>query len=211
MESVFNDHVFPKFMSQQVMKSQMDGFNDPTLRDFSLLDSSALMKDEFKADRFDDEFIRSFLNAAKELAAAGRKAIDKPGMYLMLEYSYAIPVMFLTRHCIELAIKRAIKRCGAEPKRDHGLTSLWNSLLSRFPRQKCREDNRTIKNMGAFVKAVADIDDNGISLRYPQDKSGRLTQDRPLFVNNEEVVSYLEKFVEQLELIDFDCIVENGK
>jgi len=211
MESVFNDHVFPKYMSQQVMKSQMDGFNDPTLRDFSLLDSSALMKDEFKADRFDDEFIRSFLNAAKELAAAGRKAIDKPGMYLMLEYSCAIPVMFLTRHCIELAIKRAIKRCGAEPKRDHGLTSLWNSLLSRFPRQKCREDNRTIKNMGAFVKAVADIDNNGISLRYPQDKSGRLTQDRPLFVNNEEVVSYLEKFVEQLELIDFDCIVENGK
>ncbi len=211
MESVFNDHVLPKYMNQQVMKSQMDGFNDPTLRDFSLLDSSALMKDEFKADRFDDEFIRSFLNAAKELAAAGRKAIDKPGMYLMLEYSYAIPVMFLTRHCIELAIKRAIKRCGAEPKRDHGLTSLWNSLLSRFPRQKCREDNRTIKNMGAFVKAVADIDNNGISLRYPQDKSGRLTQDRPLFVNNEEVVSYLEKFVEQLELIDFDCIVENGK
>lgn len=211
MESVFNDHVFPKYMSQQVMKSQMDGFNDPTLRDFSLLDSSALMKDEFKADKFDDEFIRSFLNAAKELAAAGRKAIDKPGMYLTLEYSYAIPVMFLTRHCIELAIKRAIKRCGAEPKRDHGLTSLWNSLLSRFPRQKCREDNRTIKNMGAFVKAVADIDNNGISLRYPQDKSGRLTQDRPLFVNNEEVVSYLEKFVEQLELIDFDCIVENGK
>lgn len=211
MESVFNDHVFPKYMSQQVMKSQMDGFNDPTLRDFSLLDSSALMKDEFKADKFDDEFIRSFLNAAKELAAAGRKAIDKPGMYLMLEYSYAIPVMFLTRHCIELAIKRAIKRCGAEPKRDHGLTSLWNSLLSRIPRQKCREDNRTIKNMGAFVKAVADIDNNGISLRYPQDKSGRLTQDRPLFVNNEEVVSYLEKFVEQLELIDFDCIVENGK
>ena len=211
MESVFNDHVFPKYMSQQVMKSQMDGFNDPTLRDFSLLDSSALMKDEFKADKFDDEFIRSFLNAAKELAAAGRKAIDKPGMYLMLEYSYAIPVMFLTRHCIELAIKRAIKRCGAEPKRDHGLTSLWNSLLSRFPRQKCREDNRTIKNMGAFVKAVADIDNNGISLRYPQDKSGRLTLDRPLFVNNEEVVSYLEKFVEQLELIDFDCIVENGK
>lgn len=65
--------------------------------------------------------------------------------------------------------------------------------------------------MGAFVNAIADIDDNGISLRYPQDKSGRLTQDRPLFVNDEEVVSYLEKFVEQLQLIDFDYLVENGK
>ncbi|MFR4442658.1 HEPN domain-containing protein [Bifidobacterium pseudocatenulatum] len=198
-------------MSQQVMKPQMDGFSDPTLRNFSLLDSSALMKDELKADRFDDEFIQSFLNAAKELAAAGRRAIDRPGMYVMLEHSYAIPVMFLTRHCIELAIKRAIKRCGAEPKKDHNLTSLWNSLLSRFPRQRCREDNRAIKNMGAFVKAVAEIDNDGISLRYPQDKSGRLTQDRLLFVNDEEVVSYLEKFVEQLQLIDFDCLVGNGK
>lgn len=65
--------------------------------------------------------------------------------------------------------------------------------------------------MGAFVKAIAENDDNGISLRYPQDKSGRLTQDRPLFVNDEEVVSYLEKFVEQLQLIDFDYLVENGK
>lgn len=211
MESVFNDHVFPKYMSQQVMKSQMDGFSDPTLRNFSLLDSSTLMKDELKADRFEDEFIQSFLNAAKELAAAGRRAIDRPGMYVILEHSYAIPVMFLTRHCIELAIKRAIKRCGAEPKKDHSLTSLWSSLLSRFPKQRCREDNRAIKNMGAFIKAVAEIDNNGISLRYPQDKSGRLTQDRSLFVNDEEVVSYLEKFVEQLQLIDFDCLVGNGK
>lgn len=211
MDSVFNDHVFPKYKDQQVMKPQVDGFNDPTLRNFTLLDSSALMKDELKADRFDDEFIRSFLNAAKELAAAGRRATDRPDMYVFLEHSYAIPVMFLTRHCIELSIKRAIKRCGADPKKDHNLTSLWNSLLSRFPRQKCREDNRTIKNMGAFVNAIADIDDYGISLRYPQDKSGGLTQDRPLFVNDEEVVSYLKKFVEQLQLIDFDYLVENGK
>lgn len=169
MDSMFNDHVFPKYKDQQVMKPQMDGLDDPTLRYFTLLDSSALVKDELKADRFDDEFIKSFLNAAKELAAAGRRATDRPGMYVFLEHSYAIPVMFLTRHCIELSIKRAIKRCGADPKKDHNLTSLWNSLLSRFPRQKCREDNRTIKNMGAFVNAIADIDDYGISLRYPQD------------------------------------------
>ena len=151
------------------------------------------------------------IDAAKELAAAGRRAIDRPGMYVMLKHSYAIPVLFLTRHCMELAIKRVIRKCGVEPKREHSLTKLWSSLLSRFPGQRCREDNRAIKNMGAFVEAVADIDDNGISLRYPQDSSGRLTQDRPLFVNDEEVASYLEKFVEQLELIDFDMIHRDVK
>lgn len=71
MDSMFNDHVFPKYKDQQVMKPQMDGLDDPTLRYFTLLDSSALVKDELKADRFDDEFIKSFLNAAKELAPPG--------------------------------------------------------------------------------------------------------------------------------------------
>ena len=211
MGSIFTEHVFPRYVGRQVMKPQMNGFNDPTLRDFSLLDSSVLMKEKLKGEMFEEEFIRSFLNAAKELAAAGRRAIDRPGMYVMLKHSYAIPVLFLTRHCMELAIKRVIRKCGVEPKREHSLTKLWSSLLSRFPGQRCREDNRAIKNMGAFVEAVADIDDNGISLRYPQDSSGRLTQDRPLFVNDEEVASYLEKFVEHLELIDFDMIHRDVK
>ena len=211
MGSIFTEHIFPRYVGRQVMKPQMNGFDDPTLRDFSLLDSSVLMKEDLKDEMFEGEFIRSFLNAAKELAAAGRRAIDRPGMYVILGHSYAIPVLFLTRHCMELAIKRAIRKCGAEPKREHSLTKLWRSLLSRLPGQKCREDNRVIKNMGAFVDAVADIDDNGISLRYPQDNKGRLTQDRPLFVNDEKVASYLEKFVEQLELIDFDLMHEDVK
>ena len=48
MDSMFNDHVFPKYKDQQVMKPQMDGLDDPTLRYFTLLDSSALVKDELK-------------------------------------------------------------------------------------------------------------------------------------------------------------------
>lgn len=29
-------------------------------------------------------------------------------MYVLKSYSYAIPVLFLTRHCMELSIKRDI-------------------------------------------------------------------------------------------------------
>ena len=206
MGDAFKNHVFPEYEKSRVIKPQMKGLEDPTLNSFSLLNLSALMKPELKDQMFEDEFIRSFLNAAKVLAAAGRAAIDRPSMYVMFEHSYAIPVLFLTRHCMELAVKRAIRKCGREPKRNHGLSGHWSSLLSGFPEQMRREDRRAIKNMGAFVNCIADIDDNGISLRYPSDKSGRLTQDRPLFVNNEQVASYLEKFVKQLELIDFESI-----
>ena len=207
---MFKDHVFPKYDERRVMKPQMEGFGDPTHKSYSLLNSSALMKPELKDGMFEDEFIRSFLNAAKVLAAEGRAAIDRPGMYVLLDHSYAIPVLFLTRHCMELAIKRAIRKCGREPRRNHSLLGLWSSLLSEFPEQRGREDRRAIKNMGAFVKSIAGIDDNGISLRYPSDKTGKLTQDRPLFVNDEEVASHLEKFVEQLELIDFDLAGKDG-
>ena len=159
MGDAFKNHVFPKYEKSRAMKPQMKGLEDPTLNSFSLLDLSALMKPELKDQMFEDEFIRSFLNAAKVLAAAGRTAIDRPSMYVILNHSYAIPVLFLTRHCMELAIKRAIRKCGREPKGNHGLSGLWNSLLSRFPEQRGREDRQVIKNMGAFVNSIADIDE----------------------------------------------------
>ena len=125
---MFKDYVFPKYEKRRVMRSQMRGFGDPALKSFSLLDSSALMKPELKDGMFEDEFISSFLNAAKVLASAGREAIDRPGMYVMYYHSYAIPVLFLTRPCMELAIKRAIRKCGREPKRDHSLSGLWMGI-----------------------------------------------------------------------------------
>ena len=130
MADMFKDYVFPKYEKRRVMRSQMEGFGDPALKSFSLLDSSALMKVELKDGMFEDEFISSFLNAAKVLAAAGREAIDRPGMYVMYYHSYAIPVLFLTRHCMELAIKRAIRKYGREPKR----TTAFRGSGARFSR-----------------------------------------------------------------------------
>ena len=95
MGDAFKDHIFPKYEEKCVMKPQMNGFGDPTLKSFSLLDSSTLMKDEFKNEMFEDEFIHSFLNATKVLASAGRKAVDRPGIYVILDYSYAIPALEL--------------------------------------------------------------------------------------------------------------------
>lgn len=91
MGDAFKNHVFPKYEKSRAMKPQMKGLEDPTLNSFSLLDLSALMKPELKDQMFEDEFIRSFLNAAKVLAAAGRTAIDRPSMYVILNHSYAIP------------------------------------------------------------------------------------------------------------------------
>lgn len=91
---MFKDYVFPKYEKRRVMRSQMEGFGDPALKSFSLLDSSALMKPELKDGMFEDEFISSFLNAAKVLAAAGREAIDRPGMYVITTIPMRFPCCF---------------------------------------------------------------------------------------------------------------------
>ena len=200
--NVFSEHVFPKYTEEKVMKPQMNGFGDPTLREFTLLNSSSLAKKECKDELFEEEFIRSFLNAAKFLAEDSRRETDKPGMYVFYQHSFALPVLFLTRHCMELSLKRAIKTIDKTTCTGHGLDKLWSSLLSRLPQQRSKEDKRIISNMGSFIKAISCLDETGFDLRYPKDKQGRFTQDKPLFVNNEALVSYLESFVDQLERID---------
>lgn len=58
MGNIFTEHVFPRYVGRQVMKPQMNGFDDPTLRDFSLLDSSVLMKEDLKSELFGSSDIR---------------------------------------------------------------------------------------------------------------------------------------------------------
>lgn len=170
MSGIFSKNVFPEYTSAKLMKPQMNGFNDPTLKDFSLLNTATLFQDDFKEEKFETEFIQSFLNAAKAVAETGRKNIDQPEMYVLKSYSYAIPVLFLTRHCMELSIKRAIRKCHRHPKTNHDLRGLWSSFLQWMPEQRRIEDHRSLENMGLFVTDVAEIDKNGISLRYPRTK-----------------------------------------
>lgn len=124
MSGIFSKNVFPEYTSAKLMKPQMNGFNDPTLKDFSLFNTATLFQDDFKEDKFETEFIQSFLNAAKAVAETGRKNIDQPEMYVLKSYSYAIPVLFLTRHCMELSIQGAIRKCHRHPKTKHDLRGL---------------------------------------------------------------------------------------
>ena len=58
--------------------------------------------------------------------------------------------------------------------------------------------------MNSFIKTIAIIDNNGINLRYPHDSQGNLTLDKAMFINVEELVFHLEKFIEQLNLISIE-------
>lgn len=203
MGAVFNNHVFPKWSKGEVFKDKIEISDEHDRTEFALLDFSFCKKEGAKLDSFENEFIQSFLHAVETLAEKRRDSVC-PGAYVVTQYSEVIPVLYLTRHCMELALKQAIRRVGYDPKKTHGLVPLWNSLWSHFPNQRTGEDGRAIKNMGAFVRAIDGVDKDGASLRYPMDRTGSFTQDKPLFVSCDKIAFYLEKFVEQLSELNVE-------
>lgn len=201
-EKVFGEHIFPRYEPESVVKQKMETFSDPAILRFSPLNLSCFSKEDFKDDSFEKEYIASFLQAVKVLAREGRKDTNRPEGLLLFKYSYALPVLYMTRHCMELTLKRAIRRKGGNPPATHDLKRLWEDFLSMVPAERAVEDRQSIENMGLFVKALSDIDGTGFDLRYPKDrKGGQYTQDRPLFIDNERAAYYLDSFVEQLELV----------
>lgn len=201
-DSAFSENMFPRFDEKSLAKPRMDGFSDPTMNDFLLLDFSAMFKPEFKEDRFEKEFIRSFLVAAQAVVERGYRDTVRPNAYLFLDRSYVIPALYLVRHCMELSLKRAIRIKGGDPKNTHGLERLWSSFLQLIPKSSRGNSSKAISNMGKFVKFVSEFDGTGVDLRYPKSTDGSFTQDRAMWVNVREIVSLLEKFIEQLDKLE---------
>lgn len=126
MQQIFTKHVFDEYKENHVIKPQMDGFNDPTLHDFLPLSFSSVIKVEYREEWFEKEFIESFRNAAKVLADAGQQAVNVANGYPFPKFSYALPMLYMTRHCMELALKRATRKFGGTPGTTHNLTKLWS-------------------------------------------------------------------------------------
>lgn len=201
MGRVFKKHVFPNFKAETLIKHQMNGLDDPSLSDYQLLSVASLSKPECKEERFENEYIKSFLNAAKLLACEGACRTARPGIYVLFEHSYPLPVLYLCRHCVELSIKRAVVSSGGEAKSTHDLERLWNAFSSLHPGSKTRDDRHAMKWLNDFAIFFHRIDPTGTKLRYSHDRNG-FSQQEPAFLDSKEVVRLTDLFVEQLELLN---------
>ncbi len=198
---IFKDHVFEGVSEEQLYKSQMNGLNDPTLRHFQLLSTSSLMKAEFKQNQYELEYIQSYLNAAKELADIGEQRTARSHAYYFYQHSYALPILYLVRHCLELCIKRAIVRSGRTAKAKHNLVDLWKDFLAAHDKAQAQADKQVLEQMSEFVSQIDKLDPTGTKLRYSTNKSG-YSIDGPLWVDSGQVVKQLDLFVQQLESLD---------
>ena len=196
----------------QLYKKQVNGLNDPCLKDYDPLLISACFKEEYKKDMMTKEYIQSFTEAAKAiLVAAKKQQPNVPGMHKVIyTYSLALPALYLCRHSVEMSIKYSLESLHIEYKKIHKLKELWDKLIESIPKGLYSGKERTVvSNIGLFIDRLNALDENGQRLRYAIQTSGDLSQEKFLWVNLQNVVNSTEKFVDQILNIDADNILKN--
>ncbi len=212
---IFKKNIWNEDINEsQLLKRQVNGFNDPCIMKYSPLLFSAFYKEEFKENEMKKEYIRSFIEAAKSLAKS--ESNQQPNMNgifkIFHNYSLTLPTLYLCRHSIEIAIKYSLEAMKVEYKKIHKLKELWKKLLDSIPDELKNGEERTIiKNMSLFIDIMNNLDENGQKLRYAIQTNGKLSQDNFLWVYLQNIVESTENFVNQILNIDVDKILKEKK
>lgn len=199
---IFKEHIFKVENIDTYFKYQMNGLNDPTLPNFQFLSYSPSLKKEYQRKDAEKEYIDSYVEAAKIIAQNSRT--HNPAIKFVIEsYSLALPCIFLCRQALELSMKRAIFQLKHSYNAIHNLQELWN----KFDCSLCKEslssiDEKLLSYMKSFIEMISTLDNNNATkLRYSEDKDGKLSQNKLIFVNLKKIVETTELFVKQMELL----------
>lgn len=182
-------------------KYQMNGLNDPDLEKFQFLSYSPTIKEEFAHNKAEEEYIDSYIEAAK-IIAKNSKVANPIIQFTIKEYSLALPCIFLCRQALELSIKRSISKKKLPYAAIHNLQDLWKKLRDAIGNELCSsEDSELLDNMEMFIVLMGEFDnEKGTKLRYSEGKDGKASQDKLVFVNLQQITETTELFVKQLML-----------
>ena len=198
---LFRKMIFEMKTPESYVKPHMNGFGDPTIRDYCPLSLTPAYKPKGRKEQAWEEYVFSYVDAAKVLAESRASNQSSPVLMVFHKHSSVIPCLFLCRQALELAIKAGIVKYGEAPKQEHKLKKRWQELLRvlDFENKADEPEKAIMKEMEAFVELIASLDnENSTKLRYPEDKSGKESQSEIAFVALKEIVNTTELFVKQL-------------
>ncbi|WP_313261022.1 HEPN domain-containing protein [Lacrimispora sp.] len=195
---VFSKHIFDEFSETEIFRDKME-LSDPEFEYFDFISTNPMIKKEFREDYSEKEYIASYLQAAKELCASIKRPV---GIKIIINrYSLALPIIYLCRHCVELAIKyHTRKYLKKSPRKDHKIEDLWNELKKDMPNGQTDQEVKILEDMSRFISCILSVDKSGTMLRYSKQKD-KYSQEKLTFANVNRIVELTDKFVKQLEAI----------
>lgn len=195
---------------KEIYKDRMEKLSDKTLNNFTPISMATTAKEELKNKLAIEEWVDSYVGAAKELAQLNQNRCNggKAGaLYALYKYNYTLPTVFLIRHAAELAIKEAIDKSGKVPNNStHDLDKLWNSLSSQLPESKTPNDRKTIQQVRTFLQYISHLDNDGTKARYAVDKKENYTHAEFEWVDCIKLSNTLDAFVTTLRSIDWEHV-----
>lgn len=193
--------IFKMEGKESYSKCQMNGFNDPDLEKFQFLSYSPMIKKEFARSKAEGEYINSYIEAAK-IIAENSKVQNPVIKFTIKEYSLALPCIFLCRQALELSIKRSISKRKLPYAAIHSLQDLWKKFKDAIRSELYSfEDIELLDNMEIFIALMGEFDnEKGTKLRYSEEKGGKVSQDKLVFVNLQQITETTELFIKQLLL-----------
>lgn len=192
----------------EVYKSAMNKLSDKTLNNFTPISMATTAKEEFKNKLAIEEWVNSYVGAAKQLAQLNQNRCNGgKTRYALYKCNYTLPTVFLIRHAAELAIKEAIDKSGKVPNSStHDLDKLWNSISSQLPESKTPNDRKTIQQVRTFLQYISHLDKDGTKARYAVDKNGNYTHAKFEWVDCIKLSNTLDAFVTTLRSIDWEHV-----
>jgi hypothetical protein len=97
-----------------------------------------------------------------------------------LPHKLGMPIVFLYRHHLELALKQLARQCGGLLGRDialpvdHRLNNLWRFCLALVEEESPGStDSDEVQNITRLLEEFSRVDPKSDTFRYPEDTSGR--------------------------------------
>lgn len=180
--------------SEQFVQDSVD-FSSPESFDWELISFAAFLKDELKKRALQKETVLAYLRAAKVVYAFFRADNNPmPGVKGFKDNQMCLPLLFLCRHTVEIAIKYFYaNKDKSDPPITHNIKTLWNKTK---PALKLAKDE--LRGMEIFIEMIDRLDDNGEHFRYTTDKKGIVYQDKPTFIKVDRIIKCTELLVDLL-------------
>ena len=179
-----------KYTREMFVADNLDLNNN--LREWDLLTTASIFKNEYKDTEAEKEIILSYANALNCIANSlmSQNHSEKIMMTLRTN-SLTIPFMFLARHTVELTLKFLCSKLRIEYKPIHNLSYLWNQILEYLSKYVCFNDY-DFEDINIFIKSIEEIDIDGSRSRYSKDNQGKMYNENPKFINTQNINYFIQ-------------------
>lgn len=177
-------------MGNKYIRKSFNGLT-AEVREWECLLLSAFLKEEIRKEKSEMEIARAYMHAAEVLFESFNNENNPvPGIKLFRNNQMCMPMLFLSRHAIELTIKIVIENITKKVEKGHELQDLWDKLKSLIEFESIQYDE--------LIEAYKALDDNGLQLRYVKDLQGKEYKVETYFVKADLILEDTKKLYNYL-------------